>query len=495
MLLRAPIQTVKTFGRYKKAGEHIMARLHNPFPSIREQSRKGQLQKSNISLSCPLCGRKATATLSPHTIPFIAVYCPNCIKYAVQEDLFQKFDDAEHAYLLSGEMRHTQENMTTHLVSAESAKEIINKQLQLESENRSMAYLIWHYDQKESDRNGWREYIEYPAVAYCKDKEDLRNITEIAVELGYLEKGDERYKPTVSGVTFSSEERKRESTALVDIISGKNSARQRGLLDLRKFYLDNVEQSEYYYRFRDVVVHVNETRNVFCGIQETYDYTFEVFDTEEAIEKFKILCMSENENYDKEAQCWFYLILYYLYKHGYVLEQFPKLVERPPEDTYDFVNREIRTRLIADGKESNGTEGYAIRRTFVGSFTFKQKNQYIDFGKELEAKFRRISTRDAEFQAMSRDEKLAEIVNLIENLLKKDDKYLKLNYSEICEAFLNDDIIKKYKKILQCFRHSAEHSIEERSTFTDDKKDFFIDFGIVIVKTIHKLLEINHQKE
>lgn len=350
MLLRAPIQTVKTFGRYKKAGEQIMARLHNPFPSIREQSRKGQLQKSNISLSCPLCGRKATATLSPHTIPFIAVYCPNCIKYAVQEDLFQKFDDAEHAYLLSGEMRHTQENMTTHLVSAESAKEIINKQLQLESENRSMAYLIWHYDQKESDRNGWREYIEYPAVAYCKDKEDLRNITEIAVE-------------------------------------------------------------------------------------------------------------------------------------------------RPPEDTYDFVNREIRTRLIADGKESNGTEGYAIRRTFVGSFTFKQKNQYIDFGKELEAKFRRISTRDAEFQAMSRDEKLAEIVNLIENLLKKDDKYLKLNYSEICEEFLNDDIIKKYKKILQCFRHSAEHSIEERSTFTDDKKDFFIDFGIVIVKTIHKLLEINHQKE
>lgn len=68
MLLRAPIQTVKITGRYKKAGEHIMARLHNPFPSIREQSRKGQLQKSNISLSCPLCGREAMATLSPQTI-------------------------------------------------------------------------------------------------------------------------------------------------------------------------------------------------------------------------------------------------------------------------------------------------------------------------------------------------------------------------------------------------------------------------------------------
>ena len=165
------------------------------------------------------------------------------------------------------------------------------------------------------------------------------------------------------------------------------------------------------------------------------------------------------------------MILYYLYKHGYVLEQFPKLVERPPEDTYDFVNREVRTRLIADGKESNGTEGYAIRRTFVGSFTFKQKNQYIDFGKELEAKFRRISTRDAEFQAMSRDEKLAEIVNLIENLLKKDDKYLKLNYSEICEEFLNDDIIKKYKKILQCFRTFLLNILlRKRSTFTDDKE-------------------------
>ena len=327
-----------------------MARLHNPFPSIREQSRKGQLQNQIfLYLARYVEGKRRQrfrliqSLLSPSTARTV-------LNMRFKKTCSRSLMTLSMLIFYRERCGTRQENMTTHLVSAESAKEIINKQLQLESENRSMAYLIWHYDQKESDRNGWREYIEYPAVAYCKDKEDLRNITEIAVE-------------------------------------------------------------------------------------------------------------------------------------------------RPPEDTYDFVNREIRTRLIADGKESNGTEGYAIRRTFVGSFTFKQKNQYIDFGKELEAKFRRISTRDAEFQAMSRDEKLAEIVNLIENLLKKDDKYLKLNYSEICEEFLNDDIIKKYKKILQCFRHSAEHSIEERSTFTDDKKDFFIDFGIVIVKTIHKLLEINHQKE
>ena len=98
-----------------------MARLHNPFPYIREQKIK-----SNIELPCPLCGRDAKVTLFPHTIPFITVYCPNCIKYAVQEDLFQNFDDAEHAYLLSGEMRHTQENMSTHLIPKTEARHILS---------------------------------------------------------------------------------------------------------------------------------------------------------------------------------------------------------------------------------------------------------------------------------------------------------------------------------------------------------------------------------
>lgn len=313
----------------------MMARLHNPFPYIREQKIK-----SNIGLPCPLCGRDAKVTLSPHTIPFITVYCPNCIKYAVQEDLFQNFDDAEHAYLLSGEMRHTQENMSTHLISVDSAQEIVEKQKQLESENRSKAYLIWHYDQKEGDRNNWREYINLPAVAYCRDEEELKDITDKAVGLGYLEMNGDRYKPTVSGVNFSREEREKE-----------------------------------------------------------------------------------------------------------------------------------RQKLIRDME--------------------RLQSKYIEIDEELEKKFKLISTRNATFYAMTADEKLEAIVNLIENLLKKDNKYLKLNYSELCGEFLSDECVKSYREKLQCFRHSAEQSLEERNAFSDEQKDFFIDYGVVIVKATFVLLQEN----
>lgn len=260
-------------------------------------------------------------------------------------------------------------------------------------------------------------------------------------------------------------------------------------MDLRKYYLDKVSQSEYYYRFHDLVEHVNETWNAFYGTQETQNFSFEVYDAEDAIEKFKSLCMPENQDHSKEDQCWFYVILFYLYKHGYVLEQFPKLIERPPKESREFVYNDVRTRLISEGKDFNGTVRYATRRVFVGEFSFKQKSQYIGLDEDIEAKFKRISTRDTGFQAMSRDEKLAEIVNLIENLLKKNGNYQKLDYASLCDDYISDDIIKGYKKKLQCFRHSAEQSIEERNSFSNEQKDFLIDFGLVIVKAIHMLVE------
>ena len=43
-------------------------------------------------------------------------------------------------------------------------------------------------------------------------------------------------------------------------------------------------------------------------MQETQNYKFIISDTDDAIEKFKYLCLPENENHDKENKCWFYLI-------------------------------------------------------------------------------------------------------------------------------------------------------------------------------------------
>ena len=51
--------------------------------------------------------------------------------------------------------------------------------------------------------------------------------------------------------------------------------------------------------------------------------------------------------------------------------------------------------------------------------------------------------------------------------------------------------MKSYREKLQCFRHSAEQSLEERNAFSDEQKDFFIDYGVVIVKAIFVLLQEN----
>ena len=57
-------------------------------------------------------------------------------------------------------------------------------------------------------------------------------------------------------------------------------------MDLRKFYLDNVSEHEYYYTFHDLVEKVNQTYNIFVGVQETHDYQFIIDNIDDAIEKF-----------------------------------------------------------------------------------------------------------------------------------------------------------------------------------------------------------------
>ena len=259
-------------------------------------------------------------------------------------------------------------------------------------------------------------------------------------------------------------------------------------MDLRKYYLENVSEEEYYYNFYNLINDVNITYNVFYGSQETQDYKFIISDTDDAIEKFKYLCQPENENHDKENKCWFYLILFYLYKYGYFIEEFPRVVEHPPIDSFDFVNKEIRNKLIANDKDVNGTVPYRERRKFVASLTFSQKDKHIELDDVIEAKFREISTRQASFQKMSTDEKLAEIANLIENFLKKDGNYITLDYSKICFDYISENTIKNYRKKIQCFRHSATESINERIAFSEEQKNFMIDFGLTILKAIHVLL-------
>lgn len=260
-------------------------------------------------------------------------------------------------------------------------------------------------------------------------------------------------------------------------------------MDLKEFYFQNIQESEYHYRFHSSIKNVNRTYNIFRGYEEVNDYKFEVYDAEEAIKKFRELCQPGVSFSDSEKKCWFYLITYYLYKLGYKIKEFPSVLARPPVDPSDFTYNEIRNRIIAQGNDDNGTVRYVTRRNFVASFTFELKSSYIDINNLINQKFVEISNRQASFSDMNTDEKLAEIANLIENLLKKDGKFITLDYPKICFDYISNDIVTSYRTKMHCFRHATDVAIEERNSYSEEQKYFFVDYGLTIIKVIHSLLK------
>ena len=258
-------------------------------------------------------------------------------------------------------------------------------------------------------------------------------------------------------------------------------------MDLKEFYLENVKDSDYHYRFRNTVQNANITYNIFTGCEETNDYEFEIFDAEEAITKFRELCQPDVGFSDNENKCWFYLITFYLYKMEYEIKEFPRVLARPPVEPTDFTYGDIRNRIIAEGNDDNGTVRYATRRQFVANLTFMQKSNHIDIDSSIDQKFIEISNRQASFNNMSIDEKLAEIANLIENLLKKKGNFVQLDYSQVCFGYVTNEMITNYRKQMQCFRHATDSSIAERKNFTEDQKNFLVDYGLTIVKVIYAL--------
>ena len=58
-------------------------------------------------------------------------------------------------------------------------------------------------------------------------------------------------------------------------------------MDLRKFYLENISETEYYFKFYDFINNINHTYNIFYGMEESQNYEFIIYGIDDAIEKFK----------------------------------------------------------------------------------------------------------------------------------------------------------------------------------------------------------------
>lgn len=108
---------------------------------------------------------------------------------------------------------------------------------------------------------------------------------------------------------------------------------------------------------------------------------------------------------------------------------------------------------------------------------------------EVDELIQKISTRNARFNNMALDEKLKEIGNLIEYLLKDNGKFIKLNYNDISVGFVDDGDVRELRKKVQCFRHSSKESIIERGKYTEQQKLFMVEFGIIICNLIYNELK------
>lgn len=262
------------------------------------------------------------------------------------------------------------------------------------------------------------------------------------------------------------------------------------MINLFDYYKNNIKKDDYYYRFYNFILTEPERRKqeiefLFGSVdfEDEENLFFEIYDEEEAIEKFKKLC-DPDIIFDNQNKSLFFLVCYFLKNCGYQIEEFPRILARPPEDPTAFTIKEIRNRAFSLKLDNDGTVKYKIRRKIVEDLNFKKSFENKVY-EELNLKFQEISTRNARFENMSTDEKIKEIINLIENLLKKDGKYIKINFESITFNLISDKSIIDFKKKIQCFRHSSEESLNERKQFNEKQKQFIIDYGIMICNLIY----------
>lgn len=80
------------------------------------------------------------------------------------------------------------------------------------------------------------------------------------------------------------------------------------MIDLRNYFLDNVREDDYYWRFKTLVEDVHVIYNIFDGpveVPEGDRCNFEVYDDKDAISKFRLLCGPNSASDCKEDECWF----------------------------------------------------------------------------------------------------------------------------------------------------------------------------------------------
>lgn len=80
------------------------------------------------------------------------------------------------------------------------------------------------------------------------------------------------------------------------------------------------------------------------------------------------------------------------------------------------------------------------------------------------------------YYSLSLNEKLEALVNILENKLKVNNSFM-----NISNEYIKDDIIRSFRKNLQCYRHHTEKDISKRNSHTKPEKEYWIHLGETII--------------
>lgn len=247
------------------------------------------------------------------------------------------------------------------------------------------------------------------------------------------------------------------------------------MIDTLKFLKDNYDPKSYYSKFYGKLISI-------------YDEQFVYVDIQEIIDRFRIICKppeAEYENNNNE----FLLLCFWLNKNGYVIKEFPNLLSRPTS-LFNFAYNDIR-KYIQKDRGNNDSVQWGARRELCDSLLITTNSKFQLLPDDIEDKFRLISTRGAEFDGMTVNEKLQNLNNLIENILKPSSKgnYLSINYDDVFFGFISEEDVKQYRKRTQPFRHATEDTLKERASIPENEKKLLAELGIFIAVQLHNHLD------
>ena len=252
-------------------------------------------------------------------------------------------------------------------------------------------------------------------------------------------------------------------------------------MDLTNYFFDRYDKNKYPYYARMLQRY---DINVFK------EYPCNYIDDDEIINKWKSYTHPSSFDDDKEIVFEFMLMSFYLLNEGYVIEEHPNLLFKiaPPSYISEGILKETTRSKI--GTKPNGAVAWSDRRTYSNSLTFTKKNNEIPYSINVQDIFKIVSSANKEFKDMTLDEKLEQIRNVFSYIGKTENgKFININIDEISKGYVTKDQLISYQNELQCFRHGEKEMVNKRSEYTEEQKQFLIDYGLMLINATERYLK------